>query len=70
MNQFDISGNDDLRFDRLVDGELSDSERRELLALLDDEPGEYFIALPGRIKHLRLALVEGPECRAHAEEDD
>ena len=39
MNQFDIPGNDDLRFDRLVDGELSDAERRRLLASLDDEPG-------------------------------
>ncbi|MBN2580389.1 MAG: hypothetical protein JXB10_15505 [Pirellulales bacterium] len=30
--------NDDARFDRLVDGELSESERRELLTALDREP--------------------------------
>ncbi len=41
MNQCDISENDDLRFDRLVDGELSDTERRQLLASLDDEPGGW-----------------------------
>ena len=41
MNQFDIPGDDDLRFDRLVDGELSDAERRRLLASLDDEPGGW-----------------------------
>jgi hypothetical protein len=33
--------NDDQRFDRLVDGELSEQERRELLAGLDDEPGGW-----------------------------
>ncbi len=41
MNHCDISGNDDLRFDRLVDDELSDTERRQLLASLDDEPGGW-----------------------------
>jgi hypothetical protein len=41
MNQCDISGNDDVRFDRLVDGELNDTERHQLLALLDDEPGGW-----------------------------
>jgi hypothetical protein len=30
--------NDDPRFDRLVDGELSESDRRELLSNLDNEP--------------------------------
>src|SRR3954453_22699968 len=30
--------NDDILFDRLVDGELSTAERRELLALLDKRP--------------------------------
>lgn len=34
----DISSDDDHRFDLLVDGELSESQRRELLAGLDDEP--------------------------------
>ena len=32
---------DDSRFDRLVDGELSEAERRELLAGLDSEPGGW-----------------------------
>ena len=32
---------DDPRFDRLVDGELSEPERRELLAGLDSEPGGW-----------------------------
>ncbi len=32
---------DDLRFDRLVDGELSEKERRELLVGLDGEPGGW-----------------------------
>ncbi|MDX1946399.1 MAG: hypothetical protein SFU86_13445 [Pirellulaceae bacterium] len=32
---------DDSRFDRLVDGELSPSEYRSLLATLDDEPGGW-----------------------------
>jgi hypothetical protein len=33
-----IIPNDDDRFDRLVDGELSEAERRQLLAALDREP--------------------------------
>jgi hypothetical protein len=32
---------DDILFDRLVDGELSASERRRLLASLDDQPGGW-----------------------------
>jgi hypothetical protein len=32
---------DDARFDRLVDGELAESERRQLLATLDDEAGGW-----------------------------
>lgn len=32
---------DDSRCDRLVDGELSEEERRELLASLDKEPGGW-----------------------------
>lgn len=32
---------DDARFDRLVDGELSAAEYRQLLASLDDEPGGW-----------------------------
>ncbi|MEN6457484.1 MAG: hypothetical protein ABFC63_01015 [Thermoguttaceae bacterium] len=32
---------DDVRFDRLVDGELSETERRELLAGLDNESGGW-----------------------------
>jgi hypothetical protein len=32
---------DDLRFDRLVDGELGEEKRRELLAGLDNEPGGW-----------------------------
>jgi hypothetical protein len=39
LNEFQ---HDDLRvLDRLVDGELSESDRRELLAALDDEPGAW-----------------------------
>jgi hypothetical protein len=33
--------NDDIRFDRLVDGELTPSEFQDLLAALDDEPGGW-----------------------------
>jgi hypothetical protein len=32
---------ENLRFDRLADGELSEQERRELLSGLDDEPGGW-----------------------------
>ena len=38
MKPFENTHDDDVRFDRLVDGELSDAERRQLLASLDDEP--------------------------------
>ena len=38
-NEFDT--NDDVLFDRLVDGELSAEERRQLLATLDDRPGGW-----------------------------
>jgi hypothetical protein len=41
MNEKKIPSNDDSRFDRLVDGELSEVERRELLAGLDNEPGGW-----------------------------
>ncbi len=34
----DSPTNDDILFDRLVDGELSDDERRRLIASLDDRP--------------------------------
>lgn len=37
----DMIADDDRRFDLLVDGELSESERRELLSGLDDEPGGW-----------------------------
>jgi len=37
----DLNYNDDSRFDRLVDGELSEKERRDLLANLDNEPGGW-----------------------------
>jgi len=37
----DMTADDDRRFDLLVDGELSESERRELLSGLDDEPGGW-----------------------------
>jgi hypothetical protein len=36
-----LSGDDDRRFDLLVDGELSESQRRELLEALDEEPGGW-----------------------------
>jgi len=36
-----LSGGDDRRFDLLVDGELSESQRRELLEALDEEPGGW-----------------------------
>jgi hypothetical protein len=35
------TSNDDPRFDRLVDGELGEEERRELLSGLDGEPGGW-----------------------------
>jgi hypothetical protein len=35
------SGDDDRRFDLLVDGELNESQRRELLEALDQEPGGW-----------------------------
>ena len=41
MIPFDDSLDDDIRFDRLVDGELIAAERRQLLASLDDEPGAW-----------------------------
>jgi hypothetical protein len=42
---------DDTRFDRLVDGELSEEERRELLVGLDGEPGGW--------RRCALAFLEG-----------
>ena len=42
---------DDHRFDLLVDGELSESQRRELLSQLDDEPGGW--------RRCALAFLEG-----------
>ena len=36
-----VPGSDDHRFDLLADGELSESERRELLSRLDEEPGGW-----------------------------
>ena len=43
MNPIDAneSPRDDHRFDLLVDGELSEAQRRALLAGLDDEPGGW-----------------------------
>lgn len=41
MGRNDENFDDDHCFDLLVDGELSDAERRELLAGLDDEPGGW-----------------------------
>jgi hypothetical protein len=38
---FEDQTQDDILFDRLVDGELSASERRQLLASLDEEPGGW-----------------------------
>jgi hypothetical protein len=38
---FDNALLDDSRFDRLVDGELSETQRQELLAGLDNEPGGW-----------------------------
>jgi hypothetical protein len=40
-NLHDMPQADDLPFDRLVDGELSEEKRRELLAGLDNEPGGW-----------------------------
>jgi hypothetical protein len=39
--EFNDVSRDDARFDRLVDGELSETERRELLAGLDNEPNGW-----------------------------
>jgi hypothetical protein len=44
MKTFDANGtwpDDDIRFDRLVDGELSPDEYKALLTALDDEPGGW-----------------------------
>ena len=43
MNPIDANASpqDDHRFDLLADGELSEAQRRELLAGLDDEPGGW-----------------------------
>ncbi len=42
MTILDDFRNDECRvLDRLVDGELSQPDRRELLAALDDEPGAW-----------------------------
>jgi anti-sigma factor RsiW len=38
---FEDQAQDDILFDRLVDGELSAAERRRLLASLDDQPGGW-----------------------------
>ncbi len=38
---FEDQAQDDILYDRLVDGELSASERRRLLASLDEEPGGW-----------------------------
>ncbi|MEX2317536.1 MAG: hypothetical protein WD669_10325 [Pirellulales bacterium] len=37
----EIDPNDEVSFDRLVDGEISSAERRRLLASLDDRPGGW-----------------------------
>ncbi len=44
---------DEFRFDRLVDGELSETERRELLSNLDDEPSGW--------RRCALAFLEAQE---------
>ncbi len=41
MNRMDQPPGDELRFDLLVDGELNDVERHQLLASLDQEPGAW-----------------------------
>jgi hypothetical protein len=46
---------DDLAFDRLVDGELSPAERRELLASLDDRPDGW--------RHCALSFLEAQSWR-------
>jgi hypothetical protein len=51
----DMTADDDRRFDLLVDGELSESERRELLSGLDDEPGGW--------RRCALAFVEAQSWR-------
>ncbi len=50
-NNCEIPTGDDTRFDRLVDGELGEAERRELLVGLDREPGEW--------RRCALAFLEG-----------
>ncbi len=41
MNRLATFKDEDSRFDRLVDGEMSDEERYRFLAALDDEPGGW-----------------------------
>ena len=47
MNDKRESWDDEARFDRLVDGEISAADYKALLASLDDEPGGWRrLALP------------------------
>jgi hypothetical protein len=55
MNCEVMEPNDDLLFDRLVDGELPPSERRELLASLDVRPDGW--------RHCALAFLEAQTWR-------
>lgn len=61
---------DDARFDRLVDGELSADEYRTLIASLDDEPGGWrhcalafleWQALAGELNGVRRGMTLGDE---------
>jgi len=55
----DMTADDDRRFDLLVDGELSEPERRELLSGLDDEPGGW--------RRCALAFLEAQSWRRELE---
>jgi hypothetical protein len=51
-----INSNDDILFDRLVDGEISGDDRRRLLSSLDDRPGGW--------RRCALAFLEAQSWRA------
>lgn len=57
MNDVFSAEFDDRMFDRLVDGELSESQRRELLATLDSRPDGW--------RRCALAFLESQEWSAH-----
>ncbi len=65
-NNCEIPTGDDTRFDRLVDGELGEAERRELLVGLDREPGELAAVRPGVPRRAMLEAGRRSGCQPAA----